>query len=49
MPVNGPFDGFPAQTAQTAAPDALDHEVVRREATYLLNGLNEQQSQAVHE
>lgn len=47
MPVNGPFDGFPAQTAGAAAPDALDHEVVRREAAYLLNGLNEQQSQAV--
>ena len=47
MPVNGPFDGFPAQTAGAAVPDAPDHEVVRREAAYLLNGLNEQQSQAV--
>ena len=47
MPVNGPFDGFPAQTAGAAVPDAPDHEVVRHEAAYLLNGLNEQQSQAV--
>ncbi|MFC2351556.1 MAG: ATP-dependent helicase, partial [Scardovia wiggsiae] len=28
-------------------PDAPDHEVIRRESAYLLNGLNEQQSQAV--
>ena len=47
MPVNGPFDGFPAQTAGAAVPDTSDYEVVRREAAYLLNGLNEQQSQAV--
>lgn len=47
MPVNGPFDGFPAQTAGAAVPDTSDYEVVRREAVYLLNGLNEQQSQAV--